>query len=225
MADDTGSEHSGTAEGAEHGKGGGFWKKHKVEVIAAAVGIVVTIYLYYRNKQNSANAATTPNTASAVPVGGTGTDSGSGGGGGWWPGSGGSGIANDPNSPLNQALTALATSEAATQSEVGALSTQVGALSTSPIVNITVPGGTSTTTGPSNVPGSAGTGLTPQAASAAVSAGAITPRAAIKSEQTGLTGTARHNQEVANRKLRSEITKPTTKATAKPTTKPTTKKK
>ena len=52
-------EHHEPEHGAPpHGKGkaGDFFARHKVEIIAAAVGVAVTVYLYIRSK----DAATTP---------------------------------------------------------------------------------------------------------------------------------------------------------------------
>ncbi len=51
-------------EGAEHhipgdAPKGNFLAKHRVEIIAAAVGVAVTVYLYIRNKSASTTAATT----------------------------------------------------------------------------------------------------------------------------------------------------------------------
>lgn len=88
-----GNEHpkEGTAASAtdDKKKGGGFWAKHKVELIAASAGILVTIYLYMRSKKAATTGATPGMTA--VPPG-TGTaDSGGGVGGGSSTGAGGTG--------------------------------------------------------------------------------------------------------------------------------------
>lgn len=62
------------------GKKGGFWKAHKVEIIAAAAGILVTIYLYSKSKSSSttASGAAAPTDASTPSA--TGSGGGSGGG-------------------------------------------------------------------------------------------------------------------------------------------------
>lgn len=85
--DEEGTKPKDTEDGTEgkdakdKDKKGSFWQKHKVELIAAAAGILVTVYLYIRSKNNA--GAATANTASAIPDVGVGSaDTGGGSGGG-----------------------------------------------------------------------------------------------------------------------------------------------
>jgi hypothetical protein len=132
MADDT--EHEHEPEHGEHAtehkppddKKGGLWKKHKVEIIAAAVGIAITIYLYYRSKQNAATTGAQASPTGAVTPSGTGSLSGGGTAGSGWTGWSGTGSDHTPGSnPITAAIDTLTT-------DVEALTS---ALTTSPVVN------------------------------------------------------------------------------------------
>jgi hypothetical protein len=111
------------------GKKGSFWQKHKVEIIAAIVGIAVTVYLYYRSKNST--ASTTSATAAPTDLE---TPSGVGGGG-----SGGGGYNGYSGNQQNQNGGGLSAAITALEGEVTSLQSQIGQMTTTPIVNVTVP--------------------------------------------------------------------------------------
>lgn len=212
MADDPVEHHEPTSSephaagdpDASKEKKGSFWQKHKVELIAAAVGILVTIYLYMKSK----GAASTATTATAAPTDATTpTDTGGGSGGGS-SGSGstgdnsggnshrgGNGNGNGSNDTTNTDLSNLtgeigsleAQNAADAAAEQAAIAAQISSLGTSAQVNI-----------PTN--------LSPGQAQGLVSSGNLNPVQALQDETPAANETAaqRHQQEIANRGLRTQ---------------------